>query len=396
MSKIERLIKEKCPNGVRYVKLKDVCNDNFWIMPSTPKYISDGIPYITSKNIKNGQILFDNVKYISQEDYDNISSNRPIQENDFLISMIGTIGEVGIVEKKDLPFYGQNMYLLRLNFDIINLKYFYYYFTSSTVTKILLSGKNNSNQSYIKTKNIESLTIPLPPIEVQEEIVKILNKFSEIETELETELEVRKKQYQFWNRKLLNNSNIQGKKISQIFNRIKGTPITAKKMKEISEKNGEVRIFAGGKTVVNTSKKNIPSKDIISVPSVIVQSRGLIDFIYYDKPFSFKNEMWAYTCDNPITTKYLYYYLKSNVSYFRRRGEQMGSMPQISLSVTENFNITLPPLEEQERIVKILDKFDKLINDISEGIPAEIEARRQQYEYYRNKLLNFEELKTNE
>ena len=69
----------------------------------------------------------------------------------------------------------------------------------------------------------------------------------------------------------------------------------------------------------------------------------------------------------------------------------MGSMPQIALSVTEKFNIALPSLEEQERIVNILDKFDKLVNDISEGIPAEIEARRKQYEYYRNKLLSFKE-----
>ena len=71
----------------------------------------------------------------------------------------------------------------------------------------------------------------------------------------------------------------------------------------------------------------------------------------------------------------------------------MGSMPQISLPVTENFEVYLPTLEEQKKIVNILDVFDKLVNDISEGIPAEIELRKKQYEYYRNKLLNFEELK---
>ena len=121
----------------------------------------------------------------------------------------------------------------------------------------------------------------------------------------------------------------------------------------------------------------------------------LIDFIYYDKPFTFKNEMWAYTCDNQITVKYLYYYLKNNVEFFRIIGTQMGSMPQISLPVTEKYEIYLPTLEEQEYIVNVLNKFDALVNDITEGIPAEIELRRQQYEYYRNKLLSFEEISLN-
>lgn len=155
-------------------------------------------------------------------------------------------------------------------------------------------------------------------------------------------------------------------------------------------------MFAGGQTRVNVDETEITFQNIINVPSVIVQSRGLIDFIYYDKLFTFKNEMWAYTCDNPVTVKYLYYSLKSNVNHFRSIGKQMGSMPQISLPITEKYKINIPSLQEQQRIVNILDKFDKLVNDISEGLPAEIEARRKQYEYYRNKLLSFEELIIND
>jgi type I restriction enzyme ecoprrI specificity protein len=103
--------------------------------------------------------------------------------------------------------------------------------------------------------------------------------------------------------------------------------------------------------------------------------------------------MWAYTFANKVTVKYLYYYLKNRVDYFRMVGSQMGSMPQISLPITENFEIFLPSENEQERIVNILDKFDELTSNISKGLPAEIELRKKQYEYYRNKLLNFEELK---
>ncbi|MBS7368880.1 MAG: restriction endonuclease subunit S, partial [Oscillospiraceae bacterium] len=101
------------------------------------------------------------------------------------------------------------------------------------------------------------------------------------------------------------------------------------------------------------------------------------------------NEMWAYTTENSTTVKYLYYVLKNNIQHFRESASGMGSLPQISLPVTEEFQIPLPPLPVQERIVSILDRFDKLCNDITEGLPAEIEARRKQYEYYRDKLLTF-------
>ena len=162
-------------------------------------------------------------------------------------------------------------------------------------------------------------------------------------------------------------------------------------MKEIEDRNGKIKIFAGGKTVINANERDIPNANITRVPSVLVQSRGVIDFIYYDKPFTFKNEMWAYTCNNVVTLKYLYYVLKNDVQYFRSLACGMGSLPQISLSVTEDYLLYLPPLQEQERIVSILDKFDSLCTDISDGIPAEIETRQKQYEYYRDKL--FKELK---
>lgn len=177
--------------------------------------------------------------------------------------------------------------------------------------------------------------------------------------------------------------------IQSCFTRLKGTPITAEKMKQIAVVGGEIKIFAGGKTVIDANEKDIPNANITRVPAVLVQSRGVIDFIYYDKPFTFKNEMWAYTCSNLTTLKYLFYYLKNNVKYFRENASGMGALPQISLGLTDNFVIPLPTLEKQKEIVEILDKFDSLCNDLSAGLPAEIEHRQKQYEYYRNKLLQF-------
>lgn len=180
-------------------------------------------------------------------------------------------------------------------------------------------------------------------------------------------------------------SGVQYKKISEVYKRIKGTPITAGKMKEIEDLNGEIRIFAGGKTVINAREKNIPNANITRVPAVLVQSRGIIDFVYYDKPFTFKNEMWAYTNDNVDSVKFLYYLLKNNIVYFRKAASGMGSMPQISLPVTEEFEIPVPPLEIQKEIVHILDKFTEL----EAGLQAELDARKKQYENYRDNLLEF-------
>ena len=190
--------------------------------------------------------------------------------------------------------------------------------------------------------------------------------------------------------------NVKWVRLGEFCKRLKGIAITAGKMKAIANNSGNVTILAGGKTIIQTDENNIPSKDIIKVPNIIVQSRGIIDFVYFDKPCSYKREMWSYTLDNDITLKYIYYYLKNNIEYFRKRGSQMGSMPQISLDITEKYPIPIPEFKAQEKIVNILDRFEKLCNDISEGLPAEIEARQKQYEYYRDKLLTFKELKVNE
>ncbi len=180
-------------------------------------------------------------------------------------------------------------------------------------------------------------------------------------------------------------NGVEYKKIKEVFTRLKGTPITATRMKEIECAGGEIRIFAGGKTVIDAKEKDIPNANITRVPAVLVQSRGVIDFIYYEKPFTFKNEMWAYTSDNKISVKYLFHVLKNNSRHFRDAASGMGALPQISLSATEDFVIPVPPLEVQREIVQVLDSFTMLTAELT----AELTARKKQYEYYRDQLLSF-------
>lgn len=178
---------------------------------------------------------------------------------------------------------------------------------------------------------------------------------------------------------------VEFRKVKDIYKRIKGTPITATKMKEIANPTGSVRIFAGGKTVIDANEEDIPNANITRVPAVLVQSRGVIDVVYYEQPFTFKNEMWAYTTENKTSVKYLYYVMKSNVQTFRDAASGMGALPQISLGTTEDFEIPLPPLPVQEAIVNILDRFAVYAAELQ----AELQARQQQYNYYRDTLLSF-------
>lgn len=239
--------------------------------------------------------------------------------------------------------------------------------------------------------SLKNLLLPIPPLEIQQKIVVILDAFTELTAELTTELTARKKQYEYYQGKLLSfgEKEVQWKSLKECLVRTKGTSITAGQMKEIHKDGAPLKIFAGGKTIAFVEYDDIPSKDVNREQSIIVKSRGVIEFDYYDKPFTHKNELWSYHSINPdINIKFVYYFLKIQEPYFQNIAGRM-QMPQISIPDTDKFKIPIPPIEEQERIVSILDKFDTLTTSISEGLPKEIELRKKQYEYYRDMLLSF-------
>lgn len=192
--------------------------------------------------------------------------------------------------------------------------------------------------------------------------------------------------------KLLKGVEVEWKPISKSLVRTQGTSITATQMRVLHKENAPLKIFAGGKTVAFVNFDDIPYKDINREPSIIVKSRGIIEFEYYDKPFTHKKEMWSYHSKNEyINIKFAYYFLKKNEPYFQNIGNRM-QMPQISTPDTDNFLIPIPcpddpekSLEIQQEIVRILDKFSTLTAELQ----AELQARKSQYEYYRNQLLTY-------
>ena len=192
---------------------------------------------------------------------------------------------------------------------------------------------------------------------------------------------------------LLENEKVEWKKLGKICKRQKGISITASKMRELAKVHGDVKVFAGGKTYAYLDTKDVGQENVITIPSVVVKSRGNIDFEFCDEKFTHKNELWSYSSGDieNISIKYIYYYLKTNLKYFKDCAIA-GKLPQISTEVTDSFFIPIPSPETQKKIVEILDNFTDYVTELQAELQAELQNRTKQYEYYRNMLLSEEYL----
>lgn len=376
MNKIEKLIKKLCPNGVEKKELSQISRLTRGKVMSKQflEENSGDFPVYSSQTRNRGEI-----GKISTYDFDGE-----------YITWTTDGANAGTVFYRSGKFSITNVCgLIDITDNNLNIKYLYYILSIST-KKYVSSGMGNPK---LMSNVVGKIKIPIPPIEIQEEIVKILDKFTDYVTELTTELTLRQKQYNYYRDKLLSfeetSFEIKKKRIGDILIKGKGTKITASQMKTLHKEGNPIRIFAGGKTFADIDYGDIPEKDVHEETAIIVKSRGIIDFEYYSKPFSFKNEFWSYSSiDENINLRYIYHYLKYNKNHFQNIANNM-QMPQISSSDTENYLIPIPKIEIQSRIVQVLDNFDTVCNDLNIGLPKEIELRQKQYEFFRDKLLTF-------
>ncbi|TXJ40161.1 restriction endonuclease subunit S [Brachyspira pilosicoli] len=248
-----------------------------------------------------------------------------------------------------------------------------------------------------------SLIIPLPPIEVQKEIVRILDTFTKYQDLLNRELELRKKQYEYYRDKLLTfDDEVEYKFLGEVCNvQSGGTPL---KTKVEYWENGNIKWLGSGvcenqKTVneitnyisesgLEKSSAKLMKKDTTLI-ALVGATIGKVAFLPFEAAIN-QNIAGVYPIDiNKLNPSFVYYICTTYYKDFISLGN--GKLTMANLSFVRNLKIPVPPLEEQERIVNILDKFDALCNDITRGLPAEIEMRKKQYEYYRDKLLTFKE-----
>ena len=234
-------------------------------------------------------------------------------------------------------------------------------------------------------KQVLTFRIPIPPLPVQEEIVRILDSFSSLEAELEAELEARRKQYAYYRNELLtfDRERVQWLKLGEATFINKGTYITKKQVIP-----GNIPVILGGvEPAYWHSESNHDGEGI-----VISRSGANAGFAsYWNEPI-FVSDGFVLDAKDGINMRFLFHALKKQQTKLHSMKRGSG-VPHINSKMLANdVVIPVPPLKEQQRIVSILDRFDELTNDLSSGLPAEIEARRKQYEYYRGRLLSFDEL----
>ncbi len=385
-SEIDQLIQELCPGGVKFKPLGDVCEiaDNKRKPVKSSLRISGDVPYYGANNIQ------DYVEGFTHEgEYILIAEDGSASLKNYSIQYA--------TEK----FWANNHVHVVRGLDTLNNRFLFHYLRTMNFIPYLTGG----TRAKLNKGKMTEIKIPVPPLEVQKEIVKILDKFTQLEAELEAELEARRKQYEFYRNKLLtfnDEGGVRWTTLGDVANKISsgGTPKTTVP----SYYGGDIpwlrtqevnfnEIWDTGVRISETGLKSSSAKIIPENCVIIAMYGATVGKSAINKISLSTNQACANIQVNPKVANYKYVFHWVNHNYKNIKALGTGSQTNINAQTVRSFKIPVPPPDEQERIVLILDKFDKLVNDISEGLPAELNARRKQYEYYRTKLLTFQEAK---
>ena len=401
MNKIEKLIKEMCPNGVEYKKLFDIAN------------ILKGQQLNKEKFIKDGQYPVYNGGQNNSGFYNKYNQ----EENSIILNQGGSAGLVSFIETK---FWASaHCFVIKpINENFINNKFLFYILKSKydDILKLI----HGTTIPGISIEDVRNLKINIPPIEIQNEIVKILDTFTQLEAELEAELEARDKQYQYYCNKLLDFDNnkkllkklfekdnkeidnkIEWKCLGDVFE-IKNGFTPSKNNSELWE-NGTIPWFKlddirSNGNILYDSKIKVNSKAMINKEpfkenSIIISTTATIGEHALIRCKFICNQQFTILSVNNIyeklmNPKFIFYYF-FNISNILKSKTKNINLPIINIKEIKDMLIPIPSLEIQTKIVNILDKLQDYSKDIKTGLPLEIEQRQNQYEYYRDLLLDF-------
>ena len=402
MSRLEELIAALCPDGVEYKTLGELATDIFRGAGITRDQIrTNGIPCVRYGEIYTTYgIWFD--KCISFTNENIIPNKKYFEYGDILFAITGEkiedIAKSCVYIGADKCLAGGDIVVMK---HTQNPKYMGYALSTNAAQLQKIKGKIKSKVVHSSVPSLKEIRIPVPPLPVQEEIVRILDTFSELTAELTAELTKRKQQYQYYRDMLLQfGDKYTWKTVKDICLKISsgGTPLKSKSKYYNGEipwlRTQEVKFCDILKTEMtisqeglkNSSAKWIPINCVIVAISGATAARCAIN----KTPLTTNQHCCNLEINPHIASyKYVFHWLSSQYTKLKSMGQ--GAREDLNISRIAGYPIPVPPLEEQERIVSILDRFDALCNDLTSGLPAEIEARKRQYEYYRDKLLTFKE-----
>lgn len=380
MSRIDELIQQLCPDGVEYKPLGEIGTFVRGNGLQKKDFVDHGVGCIHYGQIYTYYKTFatETKSFVTRELSLRLTQVYP---NDLILACTSeNIEDVC----KTVAWLGQETIVTGGHACVFrhkqNAKYLAYFFATDYFFAQKKKFARGAKVIDIKTEDLAKIVAPVPPLPVQEEIVRILDKFTALEAELEAELEARRKQYEFYRDQLLTfGDEVEWKPLGEIVSSIASGKNKTRKPTGIYCVYGSTGVIA--QTDVYMYKG----------PCILIARVGAnAGFVYLvNGLYDVSDNALMIRIPSETNIRFIYYLLTAiNLNQFAQGGGQ----PLITASFLRNIKVPLPPLAEQERIVAILDKFDALVNDISSGLPAELEMRRKQYEHYRDRLLTFKPL----
>jgi len=394
MSKLSTM--EKLLDGVEveWKPLGEVCDVKNGYTPSKSKsefWTNGTIPWFRMEDIRiNGRVLDNSIQHVAPLA---VKSGKLFPENSIIISTTATIGENALITREFLC--NQQLTVLSIKEDakkIINHKYLFYY--SFIFGDLCRKNVNPGGFALIGTTKVKTFEIPIPcpenpkkSLEIQAEIVRILDTFTELAAELAAELTARKKQYNYYRDQLLSfeEGEVEWKTLDSVFDIFAGGDAPKGALSKIETEKFSVPILSNG--IGERSLYGWTDKAKIEKPSLTISARGTIGWTSFRyKPFFPIVRLLVLTPKIDLNLKYAYYYMKTIEDAYN---VPQNGIPQLTKPMVKDIKFPVASPDVQARIVATLDKFDALTNSITEGLPREIELRQKQYEYYRDLLLSF-------
>lgn len=402
MSKLDELIKKYCPDGVEYKNLHDICEirGRIGFRGYTKQDVvaeGEGAISLSPSNILNGEISFNKCTYISWSKYEE-SPEIKAEINDILFCKTASVGKTALIKKlpKEATINPQLVILKNIS---CNASYLSYVLKTNFFQEKINKIKGLGTVPTISQKELSLLSIPVPPLPVQEEIVRILDSFTlltaELQDKLNTELQARKKQYEYYKHHLLHRSDKVVELASVAYyvkERINANMVDKTTYVGVDNllQNCEGKVISNHVPTDGKLIKYMPNDILIG------NIRPYLRKIWFADNIGGTNGdvLTIRLNDNSGTEpKYLYHVLSSDDFFIYDTNNAKGAkMPRGNKDAVMKYKFSVPTLLEQRKIADILEHFYAICNDITTGLPAEIAARQKQYEYYRDKLLTFKEL----